>query len=68
MKSFVKMGEVFGTEILSPLVSHCKGLVEDKKWRIRLACFETLHKLTVLYKVNPLFLLQLKPDFYLVWL
>jgi len=50
MKSFVKMGEVFGTEILSPLMSHCKGLVEDKKWRIRLATFETLHKLTILYK------------------
>ena len=45
------MGEVLGTEILSPLISHCKALVEDKKWRIRLACFETLHRLAILYKV-----------------
>lgn len=51
MKSFLKVAETYGTDTLNPLIPHCKGLVEDKKWRVRMATYETLQGLTVLFKV-----------------
>ena len=48
----MKFAEVIGTDLLNPLVPHIKNLLEDKKWRVRIAGYETIVDLALYYQVN----------------
>lgn len=51
MRTFPKFAEVVGTDIMNPLMSHVKNLMEDKKWRVRIAAYETITTIALQFKV-----------------
>jgi len=40
-----------GPELMQALSSHLKTLIEDKKWRVREALYNTLFDLALVYQV-----------------
>lgn len=58
IKTFTKFAEVVGTDIMNPLMIHVKNLMEDKKWRVRIAAYETIHNIALQFKVTSAIILS----------
>lgn len=50
IKSFVKFVDVSGADLMTSLVTPLKNLIEDKKWRVREATYQTLIDLALQYQ------------------
>ena len=48
----MKFSEVIGTDLLNSLIPHIKNLLEDKKWKVRIAAYETIVDLGLFYQVK----------------
>jgi serine/threonine-protein phosphatase 2A regulatory subunit A len=61
LKSSVKFVNVMGPELMQALSSHLKTLIEDKKWRVREALYNTLFDLALVYQNQDVFIKQIEP-------
>jgi len=64
IKSFVKFVEVLGAELMNSLIPHVKNLMEDKKWRVREATYQTLIDLALSYQSLDVFQKHIEPIFF----
>ena len=51
VKSTVKFVSVMGPELMTAISGQIKALLEDKKWRVREAVYNTLFDLATAYQV-----------------
>jgi len=63
IKSFVRFAEVVGADLMNPLVQHLKNLIDDKKWRVRIAAYETISELALFYQNYDLYTKIMEPIF-----
>jgi len=61
VKSSVKFVTVMGPELMHSISSHLKTLLEDKKWRVREALYNTLFDLALVYQNQDVFTKQIEP-------
>jgi len=50
---------------LTPLVQQLKNLLDDKKWKVRIAAYETISDLALFYSNYDIFIKSLEPLFLL---
>jgi len=61
LRSFSHFASVLGPELMNSLVPHLKNLIEDKRWRVREATYDTLADLALLFQNVDVFTKQIEP-------